>query len=174
MSKKQPTTRDEIDIKDKLEGKIETVIKNLQALAKKYPGAEVDVYTDYQYGESYAAARLEFVRPMTKIEIERDTWEEKARTLSALEREAVAFERNNQPYPRADEIDSLRRELGFFAMAPSRATLVIFNGEIVAHEMRRAVRRDGTVVLRMLGMDSPALKAMEDKEDERYRQYLTS
>lgn len=165
MSKKQPTTRDEIDIKGKLEGKIETVIKNLQALAKKYPGAEVDVYTDYQYGESYSAARLQFTRAKTAIEIERDMWDEKARQYDALRRQASAFVANDTPFPREAEMKALGAELGYFALAPSAATLAIFDGEVLVYDMGRgARRRDGTWVLTTM-MGSPEMDKMWEKRD---------
>lgn len=171
MSKKPELVSAELDIKDKLDGEIEAVIRRLQELAEKYPGATIDVHTDYEYGESYAAASLRFMRPKTALETERDEWDAKARQYDALRREAAAFVSNGVSYPREDEINALKKELGFFAMAPMRGTLMIHDGEVLVMDMTRgARRRDGSWVLQMMGFGGDGkLQELWDKMDAEYR-----
>lgn len=171
MTKKTtPQVAEYLDIKDQLDGPIEKVISRLQALAKKHPKAKVSVGTTMEYGETYAQAELRYYRDMLPIEIERDAIAEKAETLQALRNEARAFTANNIPYPRAAEIEELRKELGFFAMAPMRGTIEIYDGEILVSDMMRGSRRkDGTWVLRMMmGASSPEIDAIYEARDAEY------
>jgi hypothetical protein len=162
-------TSDRIDIKDLLEGPLSKVIERLQGLQAEYPDGVVEVTTDYEYGESYAAARLNFTRDKTALEIECEQWREKADLLQAMRSEAIAFARNNTIYPRADEMEALHKELGFFALAPMRGSIMICEGEVLVFDrMRGARRRDGTWAMRMLMVGTEAMQAMYDKMDEEF------
>lgn len=168
--KQTPQVRDSLDIKDKLDGPIADVIAALQELQKDYPDATVNVITEYSYGDASAAARLEFYRNKEPVEIERDQWAAKARTLADLRAEQAAFAKNGTPYPRADEIEALRKELGFFAMAPMHGMLQIHDGEVILFDMMRGGRRrDGSWVLRMMHSSSPELDKMYEASDAQYR-----
>lgn len=165
---KTETVRDSIDIEDILEGTIPEVIAKLTELHAKYPDGVVELGTRMEYGETYLRAELSYERPKEPIEKELEMWEAKAAHLDALRREARAFTSNDVPYPRADEIEALRKELGFFAMAPMRGSFTIYNGEILVHDMMRgARRRDGTFVLRMMmGLDEEYEKRFEAMDAE--------
>jgi hypothetical protein len=163
------TTRDAIDIKEQLNGAtIADAIAFLTDLAKEHPEGTIEISTDMEYGESYAAARLNFTRPMTPLEIEVQEWDEKARTLEALKREAAAFAKNGMEHPRSEEIEALRKELGFFAIVPMRGTLTIHDGEVLVWDMSRgARRRDGTWVLRT--MMGGSMDKIFEQSDAEYR-----
>jgi hypothetical protein len=166
------TMRDAIDIREKLNGaSISDAIAYLTELAKDYPEGDIEITTDMEYGESYAAARLNFTRPKTAVEVELAEWEGKARALDTLNREADAFAKNGIEHPKAAEIEALRRELGFFAMAPMSGMLIIFDGEILVHDMMRgARRRDGTFVITTLTTGSShELEKMYEQVDAHYR-----
>ena len=176
--RKDKRTSDWIDIKDLLDGPIGKVIERLQELQATYPKGEIEVRTDYEYGEGYAAARLNFERDKTPLELECEQWDAKARQYQALKTESFAFANNKTPYPRADEMEALRKELGFFAMVPMRGTLRIYENEVIVMDMTRGGRRrDGTWVFQMmspmmmaggaeLSESAKALQAMYDRMDE--------
>lgn len=167
--KKHTLVHDSFSIKEKLEGKITDVIAALQELAEEYPDATIEVTTEHSYGDYSAVANLEFIRPQEPVEAEREMWATKADQLQALRTEAVAFERNGIAYPKSAEIEALRKELGFFAMAPKEATIRIYEGEVIVSDWNRGGRRrDGSWVYRMLS-GYGELDAAFDKMDEQYR-----
>lgn len=137
------TTRDEINLD--LDGTIAAAIKKLEKLKKQHPDGRLNLTSDYEYGESYPRLKLEFTRPKEPVELEYDKWREALSRYSALCSSARAYQAEGDTYPRADELATLKEELG--AWAGSRmGSLAIYNGELLMSDFDGAYRRDGTYV----------------------------
>jgi hypothetical protein len=127
------TTRDEIDID--LDGSITKAINKLTKLKKLYPKGQIRLTNEYEYGESYAKLKLEFVRAKDTAEREFDKWQAKLRQLDELRAAARAFKSEGVEYPRIDEIAALEKELGAWAKGRRLGGLTIIGNDVYMHDM---------------------------------------
>jgi hypothetical protein len=143
------TTRDEIDID--LDGSITKAINKLTKLKKLYPKGQIRLTNEYEYGESYAKLKLEFVRPKDSVELECDKWSAKLRQLDELRSAARAFKSEGVEYPRTDEIVALEKELGAWAQGRHVGGLTIFGDAVYMHDMMLgAYDREGSWVFKSM------------------------
>jgi hypothetical protein len=154
------TTRDEINID--IDGSIDHAIAELKRLKKLYPNAQIQLTSDYEYGESYERLKLRFERPKTPVEIELEGWQQKVNLLNQMRQAARAYSAEGDPYPRQEEMKKLEKELGCFAEPMGR--LLISGDEIVIDNLDTVRTQNGKVRWRRCGPPFIVTKATGDSD----------